>query len=270
MRKKDFLSAVVLCFIFFTSCSSSVVEMGPKKEVAEHIEKTIEIKEHLDLFVDADSSNIEFYTWDKGKVKFEIKNRVRGMGEKKELESKLKNFDINLSQDGNMVVYKARYGKSIKSHGDISSDIRIFIPKNAESVGCKVGTGTIKVLDDLKSSLNIEVDMANIEVRRLEGKLKVKGDMGNLKVENGKIRSDSKVSVNFGNIDIKAEFEERGNYVFETRTGNIDLQLPEESRISFENMGTVEVNDFTDKNYPAKIKTSTDMGRITIKKYKFL
>jgi hypothetical protein len=126
--------------------------------------------------------------------------------------------------------------------------------------------GTVKMLDDLETDLNLETNMVNVDIKRLKGKLNLKGDMGNLRLENGKLKSDSSVSLNLGNIEIKSEYEE-GRYEYKTGTGNIDLEISKEASISFENLGTVEANDIKQGDYQTIIKNSTDMGRITIKKY---
>jgi hypothetical protein len=264
---KKTLFLVLMIFVFLLSaCSDAAVEMGPKREVSKYLEKTYEIKDPLELEVEVDSSNIEAYSWDKKQFKIEVKNRIRGVGKRTELVEKLKNFDINIFQNENRINCEIKYKKKIKNAADISSDLILFIPKKVKTVQIKMDIGTVKMLDDLETDLNLETNMVNVDIKRLKGKLNLKGDMGNLRLENGKLKSDSSVSLNLGNIEIKSEYEE-GRYEYKTGTGNIDLEISKEASISFENLGTVEANDIKQGDYQTIIKNSTDMGRITIKKY---
>jgi hypothetical protein len=232
------LSGVLMIVFILTGCSDSMVDLGTKKEVVSYSSKTIPFEEPGDLLVSCDYANIEIYTWDKKEVKFEIAKKVRGAEEKDVMQKKLDDFTIDTGTEGSKVFFNSRYKGPIKSPADKSVDLKAYIPKDISSVSYRLETGSVKVLDNLKCNLNADIDMANTEINRFEGKLSFKANMGNLKIAGGKIEKGSKVLIDQGNINISSEFDNEGEYNFETGMGNIELFLPSDSRVSFDNIGT--------------------------------
>lgn len=267
LRYWAFIFVFLIQLLLISGCSVSTVEIGPKKEVNSYSEKTVEVKASPEVNMSCDSSNIEVYTWDKKDVKFEITKRVRGVQDKETLEKKLEDFKIDLSEKDNKVFFKSEYRGKDKNPVDRSVDIRVYLPKSIKLLNCKLDIGNIKFLDDISGVLNADINMANMEINRFDGIINVKGDVGNVKISNGRISGKSSIVKNIGSISIKAEFKENGEYFFKTETGNIDLWLPQNSKISFESVGSLEVNEFNEYLYPTKVKVSTSMGKIAIKKY---
>lgn len=267
MRGLLSLSGVLLLVFTLTGCSDSMVGFGPKKEVVSYSSTTIPVEEPGDLLISCDYANIEIYTWDKKEVKFEIAKKVRGGEEKGVLEKKLDDFKIDTGSEGKKVFFESRYKGSIKSPADKSVDLKAYIPRDISTVSYKLDIGSVKVLDDLRCGLNADIDMANTEINRLEGKLDFKANMGNLKIAAGKIEKGSQVIIDQGNINISSEFDNEGDYNFETGMGNIELVLPSDSHVSFDNIGTVAANEFEKGTYPTKTRLCTSMGKISIKRY---
>lgn len=264
---------IILMFVLllqitvFSACAVSTVELGPKKEVNSYSEKVIEVVSPLTLELSCDSSNIEVYTWEKQEVKFEVTKRVRGIHEKEILREKLNNFDIDIDKNDDKVFFKSEYKGKDKNPIDRSIDLRMYIPKSVSNLNLKLDIGNIKFYDDIKGTLNADINMANMEINRFVGVVNVKGDVGNVKISSGRIKGESSIIKNIGSISVKAEFDEKGQYVFKTGTGNIDLMLPENSKVSFESVGTLEVNELSDFGYPTKVQVESSMGKIAIKKY---
>lgn len=267
MKHGIIILAVLVQLAVFSGCAASGIVLGPKKEVNSYSEEVVNAEKPLILDILCDSSNIEVYTWEKDEVKFEMTKRVRGIEEEEILNEKLNNFSVDIDKNDNNIIFKSEYRGKDKNPIDKSINLKIYIPKGATTLNMKLDIGDIKFYDDIKGVLNADINMANIEINRFVGLVNIKGDVGNVKISNGKILSKSSIVKNIGTISVKAEFEEGGNYAFKTGTGNVDLILPEGSEVSFESVGELEVNEFSDYSCPTKAKVETSMGRIAITKY---
>jgi len=256
------LSAVVC------GCKGVEGKVGLKREAVSYSEEILDVKQPLQLDLAGDLCNIEVYSWDRDQVKFEIIKRIRGIEEAEALQRRLKDFYVAVAQEGNKVVFKSEYKGAIKNPADRRMDLKVFVPRGGvDSVDIKLETGRIKFHDDIKSRLNAQVKMASTEINRFEGVINFNADMGDLRIAGGKIYNGSDISINTGNIQIKAEFENGGIYCFQTKMGNIDLSLPDGSPVSFENVGATEVNDFTSGDYKTKVKLLSGLGKISVRKY---
>jgi hypothetical protein len=251
----------------FSGCTSAGTVLGPKREVNSYSEKTVEAEKPLVLDIVCDSSNIEVYTWDKNEVKFEMTKRVRGAEAEEVLAQKLDSFNVDIDKNESNIVFKAEYKGKDKNPIDKSIDLKIYIPKAENTLNLKLDIGNIKFYDDIKGVLNADINMANMEINRFVGVVNIKGDVGNVKISSGRISGKSGIIKNIGSISVKAELEKGGDYTFKTGTGNIDLMLPKESEVSFESVGELEVNEFSDFSYPTKAKVETSMGKIAITGY---
>lgn len=267
MRLRILIPFLLIVSIIIYGCENMKVKAGPKREAVSYSEKILAVAQPLQLCLTSDSSNIEVYSWDRNEAKFEITKRVRGIQTKDVLEGKLKDFDVSIKQEGSKVEFESRYKGKIKNPADRSVDLKVFIPKKISSFNIKLDIGKIKVFDDIKCNLDVLVKMANVDINRFEGVVNFNADIGDLRIAGGKIYQGSNIKINMGNIQIKAEYEDEGNYCFETKMGNIDLSLPGNSLVTFENVGTTEVNDFPSGSYKTKVKLLSGMGKIAIRKY---
>lgn len=267
--KPKFISGLLLvCCLVLGGCNYSEIELGPKKELTSYSEKTIQAGDSLNLYIENDSGNIEVYSWKKKQVKFEITNKVRGIQTQEVLEKDLEEFVVYIDDtEDNKVYFKSRYNGSIKNPADAGTDIKIYIPKKVKYLSFKLDIGRIKIYDDIECEMDIEVNMANVDINRFEGLVNMTADMGDLKISGGRIMSGSSVSTGMGNIRIKAEHEGVGDFVYKTDMGSIELLLPSRSNVCFESIGSLEVNEFSAYSSPTKIKVKSGMGRISIKKY---
>ena len=68
-----------MAFFILCGCSSSIIEVSPKKEVSCYSEKLFEWAEDSEISISCDFGNIEFFNWDKKVIKLEIKKKVIGI-----------------------------------------------------------------------------------------------------------------------------------------------------------------------------------------------
>ncbi|NLC69549.1 MAG: hypothetical protein GX754_12380 [Clostridiaceae bacterium] len=263
--------SIALCFIFFAGalagCRSVEEYIIPKKEYIAYDEIKYNVVHPVNIEIIGQTGNIEIYSWDEKAVKFEIAKKVRLADES--LGDKLtKNIKIitNCENEKDIILEWKCEGQE-GSILDYQVDLKVLLPKKVESIKCKIDVGKVRIFDDLKCELFADFNMVNIKINKFEGTLKLKGEMSNLEINEGTIKNGSEVKVNMGNIKIKANYEAGGSYYLETNVGNIDLTLPSDLAVSFENNGYVQVNEFEPGNHPVKIKTACGMGRICIYKY---
>ena len=259
---------IASCFLL-TACEKAEKYVGAKTEVISYDEEIFEVSYPVNIEISGEIGNIEMYSWNEKTVKFEITKRIKGYKEY-DLNRELDNFKIEVKDsDENNIFFGWKYKGEKKNRGilDHSVDVTVYLPKRVENIKCQLDIGKIKIDDDLKCNLFLELNMANIEINKFQGKLYLKGDMSNLKISEGLLSNGSEVKINMGNINIKAGYETYGTYSFETKLGNIDLNIPSNSMISFESSGYIQVNEFELQEYPTKIKLKSEMGRICINKF---
>ncbi len=265
MRGRIAASILVICMLLITGCNE--VEIGPKRQVTEYSEKLFDLDKSLELGFESNSGNLEFYSWGKKQIKFEITKLIRGIGTSEKLQDKLANFNIETSQKDSSIYFNSSYKGRINNPADKRTDVKIYLPKKVKSISLSVDVGKVTFYDDIACNLDINMDMANIDINRFEGKINLKGDMGNLRIGGGRLSGESTVDVNMGNIDIKSIYDTNGNSSFSTKLGNILLQFPGKSRISVESIGDLKQNDFINSKYTSKVKVESGMGKIEVKEY---
>jgi hypothetical protein len=271
MKRRFFCFIYILLFILLTSCTNEgSLDLGPKKEVSSYSSKVYKAQKNSNLDVYCDFGNVYIYCWDNDEIKFDVKKKVRGIGDKSKLEKKLNDFKIETESSNNFTSFSSKYEGKIKDAVDKSIDVNIYVPRIMGDIYMKLDTGIIKINDNIKCNLKTDVNMANTEIAGLEGKVHVLAQMGNIRINSGKILKESNIKLGQGNINIKADFNDVGNGQLETGVGNIELQVERNSRVEFETVGDVEINEFKDairEVTTGKIKLNTSMGKISIRKY---
>lgn len=260
------LITVFICF-FVLGCGIKEEIWGTKREVVSYGERILEIERSPEISINLDSGNIEIYSWRENSVKFEITERVRGMEEKEVIEKKLKNFSIFTENENNIILISIKYEGVINNPADIFTDLRVYIPQKIRLLDCKLDIGKIKIYDDLRCMLKLNVDTVNVNINRFEGILAFSARMGDLRVSGGKILKGSTINTGMGNILIKAEIESSGDYHFGTGVGNIELSLPEKSNFMLQCEGNLRKNEFLYNQKGALVMINNQMGEITVEKY---
>ncbi|TYQ13192.1 UNVERIFIED_CONTAM: hypothetical protein Cloal_4250 [Acetivibrio alkalicellulosi] len=271
MKNKFFFIVIIL--LSLCACSPSLMEVDSIKEgnstreASFYWEEVLEFEANDQINISCDWGNIEFYSWDKKGIKFEINKIVRGVLEKELLEEKLDDLMVNISDDNNKIYFDAKWMVKRKNVLDKWIDMRVYLPGNINDLNINLDKGNIKFYDDIKGQINADLNISNVDINRFEGVINIKGNKGNVKISNGKISGKSSIVKSIGNISIKSQFEEGGEYFFDTGTGNIELITYEGSKISIESVGILDKNDFTKHTYPTKVWVSSGIGRISIIKY---
>ncbi|NLI59143.1 MAG: hypothetical protein GX387_11630 [Clostridium sp.] len=262
---------IIMAFFILCGCSSSIIEVSPKKEVSCYSEKLFEWAEDSEISISCDFGNIEFFNWDKKVIKLEIKKKVIGILQSDNLndnlDERLDDFKIELIEDNDKLNLDIKYTGKDESMVNKMVDLKIYLPKCIDVLNLYLDKGWVKFHDDLKGILNADINMADIEINKFTGTVNIKGDMGNVSILDGRISKNSSIIKNIGSISIKSQFEEGGEYIINTGTGNIDLWVSKDSKVSFESVGAIEENDFREYNYSTKVKVKSSIGKISIKEY---
>jgi len=245
---KHILLIAIIC-LCACGCSKTVEMPGIKREVNEYLEKSIEVSGSYSLNLICDSADMEVYSWDRQEIKFEITKRVRGTGEKEELEKRLKNFDIVLEQEAGSVTFKSEYKGRMEKPYDTGIGLKVYLPKKIQVLRC---------------TLDTSINMANLTINRFDGILRLNADMCDLRIAEGRIRPGSVVNINMGNIHIKGEFEDSDNYSIQTGMGNVEINVPAGSSARF---NTLAGTDKGESGSIPGIKVHSGMGRVTISEY---
>lgn len=267
MRSIILFQLFILQLLILSACTDTKVEAGSKVEVSAYEERTIEVKAPQVLEVSCEAGNIDVFTWDKKLAKFEITKKIRGCIEKNTLKEKINDFDIEIKEKQNKVFFKSTFKSRDKNYLEGSTNITVYLPKNLYGLNWKQNSGNIRFLDEIKGVLDFDLKSANLEINKMDGIINVKGDQGNVRISGGRISGQSAICQNYGNIKVKAELEEGGKYELKTEVGNIDLYLPEDSQVSVESVGTLEINEFYSPSDPAQVRISSSMGNLSVRKY---
>jgi len=263
----------ILFLYFFTmlsgGCSKVQVDAESKMQSEIYEEQTIDLKAPLRLYIQSDCSNIEIYTWKKNKVKFEVTKKVSGMLDKGALDRKLKDLKVKITEDDEgEIKFTSKYAGSKSDIDTVFTNVKIYIPKKIDIQEINLESGSLKIYDDMECNLRAEIGKANIDINRIEGVINLRVDAGNVRINGGRLENNSTIEINKGNIDIKTELKINADYKFGTNIGFINLNLPEDSAVRFDNTGNVEINEFENTDPAAKVRLKCEIGKIYIKKYR--
>lgn len=280
---------IIIFFMTFILSACGIAHGDSNKiiEGSAYSEKIIDIKGKYNFDILCDAANISIYTWKRDDIKFEITRKVSGTYKKELIDKKLEKFEIDIKTDDNTVFLKSRYTGKNRDLCNALVEYIIYMPKSIDNMNFKVDKGKIRLLDDIRGTLNAELDNTDIEINRFDGGLNIVGNEGNVKISSGKIRGSSKVNKKVGNISIKSDFDLNGEYDICTGLGHIDLLTPSGLKADFEIVGELTINEFSesggkgtiaksgfgqpyslyDGEKAAKVRIKSDMGKISIKKY---
>ncbi len=267
MRKKRHILTSIL-ILFLIGCNMSDGYTVSKRESQIYSEKVLKVEQPFDFYLESDFGNVEIYSWDKKDIKFEMKKRISGPSNKETLEEKLKDFKIDINQEKDKITFSSEYKGKNRNSEDKMLDLRIYMPKSVKSLTQNVEKGYIKFLDDIKGSIKISADMAQVNINRADGDFHINVNTGNVIIGGGRIRKDSSITTHTGNIMVKTHYDKDSNSRFETKTGNIELAFQNNLEVGIESIGSLEINEFGDMNRDVKISVVSGMGKISIRKLK--
>ena len=182
MRSRILLLIIIIQCLLHTACSVSQPETGPRKEASAYMEDTVEIEGSPELNLLCESGNIEFYSWDRKNIKFEVTKRVTGRGEKSALKDKLDDLEVDITSEGNKVFLEFRNRIKRKKVYDCCVDLRIYMPKGIAEYNLKQDNGNIRFFDDAKGILKVDIACVKLDINRFEGVISVKGNSGSINI----------------------------------------------------------------------------------------
>ncbi len=239
-----------------------------KHGVSQYKNSSIEISKAInDVDITIDSGNLKIYFWDKMEIRFVAKHTIRGNKTTEELEKLLDKYSIKTEKQGKVFLFNVDYKGKIMNIQDTYTDIELTIPRRIKKINISEQLGSLTVEDKFEGDIVTKLDSVNSEIKLLNGKLVYEGKEGNLRLNSGRLLNGSRVEINSGNIYIKAKCQEKSKYLFQTETGNIELNFPISSNILIESFGTVQNNQFTGMDGNVEVKTSTNMGKISVNGY---
>lgn len=259
---------IIFISILFSGCNSDVPYIGAKNQVESFEERTINITNNFDLQLDMDFANIEFFSSKNNDVKFEINKVIKGLKYEKHLKKYLNDFDIKLQKNKNTIILTSKYKGKIKSIFNKYINLKVYIPYKIKTLKYKLDTGNIKFQDDFKGELVGDVNIANIEINNIEGKIMHKIGTGTIKIFNGNLKNASSIQGKILHAYIKSNFVEKASCSVSTRIGNIDFMLPKAINVHITSIGIVKKNEFRNViGNTNSIYLKSEMGSITIKRY---
>ncbi|MGI6778397.1 MAG: hypothetical protein ACOX7R_10410 [Acetivibrionales bacterium] len=261
--------ALCLSIIAFLACGCTEVEITPesKHEIVAYDKKTISITGPLNLCINADSSNIEVYSQKKQEAILEITKRIRGTKTQEELKKEMDYYNISIEESGNSIVIDSKFRGKIKNPTHYSADFKIYIPKEVDSICLKLDTGKVTFYDDINCVLLADIDTANVTINRFDGRIEASFCKGDMRIASGKLERSSCIKTDIGNISVKSEVDDNGEYTFQTGIGNIELFFNKESNIMVESIGNLETNEFLQSSSGPMVKAYSNFGKINIRKY---
>lgn len=266
------MKRIILCILFLmltiiSGCQNENTAI-PKRGTSMYDDSLINLsKDTRTIDIDLDSGNLQIYCWENKKIKLEVKHTIRDNKTNEELEELLKKFSIESKEKDNTLFLKADYDGTIKKPQDIYSDIKITIPKQIKNLNVTQQYGNIIIRDKFEGNIEAELDCVNSEIKSLKGQLLFECNKGNFRLNSGKLINESYVNINSGNIYVKAQCQEKSNYSFKTKNGNIRLYFPIDSNIKMNSTGTVNNNQFDGIDGDIEVKACTKIGKISVNGY---
>jgi DUF4097 and DUF4098 domain-containing protein YvlB len=231
MNRRNFSKLLILSFLFMTGVARSY-------DTQEKFEKTIPFEPGGYVAVTNQNGNIQVSSWNEKSVQITAFKKVN-LSNSSDAEKWLKMIDIEIIQ----------HDHEIKINTHTPEQRESFLEKffSRHNVSCSVEY-EIKVPQ--KTDLNLQSSNGNIDVREIEGRIRLETTNGNIDaVEiNGLARCETT------NGSIHAEFEQvpdQDRMSFETTNGSIKIFLPEDFGGDFD-LNTI--NGSITSDFPIKIE----------------
>jgi hypothetical protein len=265
MNKKFIITSLIVFCICLTSCSVNTA-YAPRQEVSSYEEQVIDADLPLQLELECDYGEIEVYRWDRKQVKFETTRRIRGTEPKEKLTDKLGRIQIKTDKKEKIISYMGKSGLREADYPDFCLILRIYIPKRTEGINIKLSEGSVLFLDDMKCNISVAAGHADLEIKCMEGRINYLADEGRARIMAGELDTDSVISTGKGNIDVRAAFKEGGNYVLETGSGMVRLEVSKDLNADFNYSGAEQEESAVGEGgiLPARFKLKSGIGKIDV------
>lgn len=202
--------------------------------------------------INQDAGDIIFENTEENNIRVEV------YGEKKS--------DAEVSLISNELKIKFNNGNNgwhFFNFGGVSGDIKIYIPSTyAGNIKIKNDAGDIRLVNLENSNMDIDCDAGNIEIDKAKDAV-VKCDAGNLEI--GTILNKCNIKVNSGNVHIeKVKLKEDSK--IKVDMGNVSIDEAEDIYVDAEvDLGKCNINR-NNRNAEVALKIHCDLGDINVGK----
>ncbi|HHV58758.1 MAG TPA: hypothetical protein GXX49_00385 [Clostridiaceae bacterium] len=234
--------------------------------------------EPKELRISSFGGKVEAYSWSKNEVWIEVTGTVNS-SEKELKEELLSNIRINEEESSKNLCIDIAYYGSPKYGKKCSANVVLYLPREWRHFSIKLDRGELNLIDDFRGVMNAELGTVDVNIRSFFGLLDIRNDRGNVCISNGKLKTGSRICCNTGNVSIKSDLEERGNYEIGTGFGDIRLLFPYGKFLEINSIGNMIKNEFaladnvaTSHNHsssgnPVQVNIRSSAGSISIEKY---
>ncbi|PKL82938.1 MAG: hypothetical protein CVV24_07555 [Ignavibacteriae bacterium HGW-Ignavibacteriae-3] len=245
--KSLFKREMVTCFIIFSFSMLTVSSVLLADELKLVREKTFQVKEWHNVYVDASGADVKVESWDKEEVYVKVFANRRAVEKMK--------FDVY--QTGEVVKVLAKRKGSIFNWfgGSLNVKIEIMTPRNFNPQ-VETSGGDIRVAN-LTGGFKLETSGGDITLINTNGKLTTETSGGDISINNHK--GDMYLSTSGGDIVLK---ETEGNIKAETSGGDIKIDA-NDGKVFAETSGGSIIINYSGVN--KGINASTSGGDIYLK-----
>jgi len=262
-----FCRAALIVFLILILCSCKDKDYTANKtEVRADITESYSLDSIPELYLSLANANIEIFTWNKDLIKFEVSKRLIGTSDREELSNELGKYNIKINNEDLKIKITESYKGNTDNIIEKYADIKIYTKNKMNVIKLKIKKGNVKFYDEMNSSLSTDFDKVDLEMNRFYGTVNVKSNLGNVSIKNSFLSGDTNIVLNNGNIYIKSEFDMRGIHKLKTKTGNIDLIIPDAKNLAVNCKGNVETNEFEDLSINPIVHAESKIGIIRVKK----
>jgi len=185
-----------------------------------------------DIIIDCSDSIVDIYMCKKEEISIQTSYKTVRTGDKGyDIKKDGNEISINMAEKNENTDYK-------------SNRITIKTPALFKSITIKAKNGTFNIYDDIYCNMNMDITGITAEIEKISGTITAIGDKSSIYISSGKLKNGTDIQLENGNIDIIASLETKGTYVFKTRTGYVNLQLPLNTQAFINTEGYVARNDF--------------------------
>ncbi|MFC1563869.1 DUF4097 domain-containing protein [candidate division KSB1 bacterium] len=233
------LSITIFCLIFIFSSLTVFAQSNRERFVLENeLTKTYDFKSGGEVYVENTHGNISIESWDKQQVEIVADEYRRGYEE----------MEVEISASSDRIRVETIQPRSYNWSNDRKSRAHyiIKVPKNTR-INANTTHGRIDV-ENIDAKVELETTHGRIEVKNVTGVVEVTTSHASIDLESitGNIyaktshspiyiyrTTSEEIDAETSHSQIRAEVElaESGRYEFVTSHGNIELSVPEDSKM---------------------------------------
>jgi len=215
--------------------------MEPSSNKYEKITIPMQNKNSVIFNLESIDLNI-FYHKDKKSINIEYE-KIINESLNNNLENTFKEFTFNVNAIENSIYINASCGRDEEKFFK-RGIINIYASDNIDSYTFNIKEGKIRVFDSYKGVISGDISNSNLIIEKISGVLYIKGERSGIQVKNGKLMAGTDISLDSGNMNIKAEFNTNGPCFFETGNGNISISYKDLDKIYTKQLYSKKRSDY--------------------------